>query len=78
MLVLLVGTLGAGSASDSCVNGSVCNDACSNGLCVGTPIGGCNPAAVPTMTDWGRIALVVLLALTALVAGAPWQRSPNA
>ncbi|MBK7951520.1 MAG: hypothetical protein IPK00_22825 [Deltaproteobacteria bacterium] len=60
----------------TCSDGNVCtsSDACSNGLCVGTPIGGCNPAQVPTMTDWGRIALVVLLALTALVTGARWPR----
>lgn len=63
----------------TCSDGNTCTsgDACSNGLCVGTPIGGCNPAAVPSMTDWGRIALVVLLAGTALAAGARWQRTPK-
>jgi hypothetical protein len=66
--------------------GTVCNDAnacttgdsCTNGLCSGTQIQGCNPAAVPAMSGGGRILLVVLLASTALLASARWATAPRA
>lgn len=63
-----------------CSDTNVCTtgDACSNGICTGTPIAGCNPAAVPSMSFWGRITLATLLALTALVASTRRARPPVA
>ncbi len=60
----------------TCNDGNPCtsNDLCGNGTCSGTAIPGCQPAAVPTSSGWGRILLVVGLGFTMLMASARWQR----